>query len=503
MKRWLSLLLLFPTLATAQLKTVDSQYFSNVNILKNPGFENGLTQWVASAGTFALVTSTNVGFGFASASWTPSAISQTLKSNLAAIPQVMQGSTSCAVSFFYKGSDSNLNYKVVDQTNSTIAGPTTLSTAASWTQQTINFTCPSSGSLRVVFTSTASSAIIYLDQFQLGFSPILGLIPNSNLAQMPTNTIKGNNTGLSANPLDLTVAQTNTLLGDLLASGSVPLTGNWSAGSFSATFNSVIVGSAANRISGLSTIINSGTLTLPSSTDTLVGRATTDTLTNKTLSGNTAATLINGSGTLNLNSSGTVTLPNATDTLVGKATTDTLTNKTLTTPTIASIVSGSATSTLSTLSTGTGTLMPSTNWVSYTPTVVGLGTVSNVSVFSRREGDSVHVRGSLTCGTTTAVATTISLPSGANTIDTAKIPGDQTAFLGTFYRAAGGGSIPSTSFGAFAITAVVGTSTSVVFLSITVNSATPGFQTALGTAIGNSTDRIMFEFSVPVTQYAY
>lgn len=37
----------------------------------------------------------------------------------------------------------------------------------------------------------------------------------------------------------------------------------------------------------------------------------------------------NGSGTTNFNSSGTVTVPNATDTLVGKATTDTLTNKTM------------------------------------------------------------------------------------------------------------------------------------------------------------------------------
>jgi hypothetical protein len=35
----------------------------------------------------------------------------------------------------------------------------------------------------------------------------------------------------------------------------------------------------------ISTIVNTGTLTLPTSTDTLVGRATTDTLTNKTISG--------------------------------------------------------------------------------------------------------------------------------------------------------------------------------------------------------------------------
>jgi hypothetical protein len=37
----------------------------------------------------------------------------------------------------------------------------------------------------------------------------------------------------------------------------------------------------------ISTIVNSGTLTLPTSTDTLVGRATTDTLTNKSMSGST------------------------------------------------------------------------------------------------------------------------------------------------------------------------------------------------------------------------
>lgn len=48
----------------------------------------------------------------------------------------------------------------------------------------------------------------------------------------------------------------------------------------------------------ISTIANTGTLTLPTSTDTLVGRATTDTLTNKTLSGATlTGTLTAGGGT--------------------------------------------------------------------------------------------------------------------------------------------------------------------------------------------------------------
>jgi hypothetical protein len=69
----------------------------------------------------------------------------------------------------------------------------------------------------------------------------------------------------------------------------------------------------------IGTIVNTGTLTLPTSTDTLVGRATTDTLTNKTLTTPIISSISN---------TGTLTLPTSTDTLVGKATTDTFTNKT-------------------------------------------------------------------------------------------------------------------------------------------------------------------------------
>ena len=77
----------------------------------------------------------------------------------------------------------------------------------------------------------------------------------------------------------------------------------------------------------ISTISNTGTLTLPTSTDTIVGRATSDTLTNKTLTSPIISTISN---------TGTLTLPTSTDTIVGRATTDTLTNKTLTAPVITS-----------------------------------------------------------------------------------------------------------------------------------------------------------------------
>lgn len=60
-------------------------------------------------------------------------------------------------------------------------------------------------------------------------------------------------------------------------------------------------------------------------TGSIVGTTATQTLANKTLTAPIISTISN---------TGTITLPTSTDTLVGKATTDTLTNKTLTSPKI-------------------------------------------------------------------------------------------------------------------------------------------------------------------------
>ena len=136
-----------------------------------------------------------------------------------------------------------------------------------------------------------------------------------------------------------------------------------------------------------------------------------------------------------------------------------------------------------------------TEWVPYTPTFTGFGTVSSVNLFSRRNGSSLEVQGYFTSGTPTAVTAQMTLGfNGANSnviIDTAKCG----YTVGTF----GLGNASSTLFSGN-ILSVNGAVSYVTFgaQTSTVTANNP----ANGNLIAVNTGVVSVNFSVPIAGWS-
>lgn len=108
----------------------------------------------------------------------------------------------------------------------------------------------------------------------------------------------------------------------------------------------------------------------------------------------------------------------------------------------------------------------SSEWVSYTPTFTGFGTVSSVGFQYKISGDSLLIRGILTLGTTTAVTSSMTIPTGL-TIGSSKLGASNTTsgngcVLGT--RSSSDGNAGS-------VVSATGTSTTLVYFGASITSS--------------------------------
>lgn len=170
MRFFLSLLLIFQVnLTHATLNDVDKAILVPLNILQNPGFENGKSKWTASGGTFTTVTSgTNLLTGLVSATWDSSSASQTLTSTALTIPKGLYGKNGLAYCNIQVPSGTATHtLQVYDGTNILVS--TTITSSTLPTRTSVNYIHPTSGSLSLRLVSVASNeSLIAIDDCYLG-----------------------------------------------------------------------------------------------------------------------------------------------------------------------------------------------------------------------------------------------------------------------------------------------------------------------------------------------
>ena len=179
----LGLLLLTP-FAAGNFSNADKQFFVNKNILLNPGFEQGKTNWRTNSGSFSLTTTAaNIASGASAASFTSSAANIRLGSSLVTVPAGLYN-RNCLLTFSYKGGDDK--YIAAVDTGS-ISGSSlayvTLSSQTTYKKESLSFICPSSGQLSAaIYTTGSSSNAIYLDDFYLGENHQVGQASQASFA---------------------------------------------------------------------------------------------------------------------------------------------------------------------------------------------------------------------------------------------------------------------------------------------------------------------------------
>lgn len=195
MKSLILSILLASSTALAALTDVDRAEFAAKSILKDSGFETGKAAWVASGGTFSIVTSgTNLLEGKSSATWDSSAAAQTLTSTAVAIPKGLYAQNGEAICYIQTPSGTATHLlEVYDGTN--VLGSITVTSSTTPSKAAVNFPFPLSGNIQLRLKSVnANEPLIAIDGCYLGKSSVFNNMISSQWISAGTMTIGGSTT---------------------------------------------------------------------------------------------------------------------------------------------------------------------------------------------------------------------------------------------------------------------------------------------------------------------
>lgn len=146
------------------------------NVIENYNFEDTTysTGWTVSGGTLAAAAGTNILFGTQSATWDSSSAGQTLSYTAITIGQGYKGNN-CEGAIYVQTPSGTATHllEVYDGTNVLVSG--TVITSATARQTTVNFPCPSSGTMQLRLKSVAADEpLIAIDDAYLGLARNVG-----------------------------------------------------------------------------------------------------------------------------------------------------------------------------------------------------------------------------------------------------------------------------------------------------------------------------------------
>lgn len=221
-KKWLVVLALFGLAAAPAapyiFSWVQQAYFTNQNLLANPGFESGTINWSASGGVYATTsTAANVGAGARSGDWDSGSAGETLTSN--SVP-ITSGSGYSNANFAgycaFKVASGTATHKLQLYDGTNILNSVTIpSTTSGFSGIAVNAISPASGTISLRVISVASNEPeIFIDNCYLG------LAANFNLSGVSQTKFIGS--AFFATTGSCTWTRTGTSLGAFSTTSACP-----------------------------------------------------------------------------------------------------------------------------------------------------------------------------------------------------------------------------------------------------------------------------------------